>query len=118
MADHVAVSRTSWFDKVKTFEPALLRAIITALVGVAALVGLDLTESGDKIVEGWTYLFALIPLIQGWWTRTSVSPASTVVAQVEKDSGAFIAGPAAPVVDGTRVAVDPIGGRGNDYLVG
>ena len=118
MADHVAVTRKSWFDRVKTFEPALLRAIITALVGVAALIGLDLTDTGDKIIEGWTYLFALIPLIQGWWTRTSVTPAAAVVAKVEEDSGTFVAGPAAREADGTRVEVNRLGERGPDFLVG
>lgn len=77
-------ARLSWWERVKSFEPALLRAVVVAVVGVLALVGIDATETGDKIVTGWTYLFSLIPLLQAWWTRAAVTPNAKVVVTTDE----------------------------------
>lgn len=93
---------TAW-QRIKTFEPALLRAVILAVVGVLALWGLDLTEWGDRVVNSWTLLFPVLFLVQGWWTRSSVSPAAAVVEEVQPN-GDVVAGPASPLPTGTIVS--------------
>lgn len=100
---HAAPERQmTWWERVRTFEPALLRAILAALAVVLGTVGLDLTDAFGKVEVAWAALFALIPLVQGWWTRTVVSPASRVVETVNVD-GAHLAGPASPLPTGTVV---------------
>lgn len=100
---HIEPARplTTW-QRIKTFEPALLRAVVLAVVGVLALWGLDLTEWGDRVVNSWTLLFPVLFLVQGWWTRSSVSPAAAVVEEV-RPNGDVVAGPASPLPTGTVV---------------
>lgn len=63
-----------WIERVRLFEPAMLRAVVGAVVAVLLLWGVDLTPWGERITGSWELLFPLLPLIQGWWTRTVVSP--------------------------------------------
>jgi hypothetical protein len=90
----------SWWERVKKFEPALLRAVVLAVVGVLGLWGLDLTEWGDRLVNSWTLLFPVLFLLQGWWTRSVVVPQANVIEQVTPE-GLVLAGPASPVETGT-----------------
>lgn len=92
---------TAW-QRIKTFEPALLRAVVLAVVGVLALWGLDLTEWGDRIVNSWTLLFPVLFLVQGWWTRGVVTPQNAVVETVD-EHGTHLAGPASPLPTGSVV---------------
>lgn len=89
-------------QRILTFEPTLARAIVMTVVLVAGLVGLNLTEVGDAVVTGWTAIFALFPLIQGWWTRPAVTANAKVEIAKEED-GTLIAGPASPLPDGTVI---------------
>jgi hypothetical protein len=92
--DHRAdVPRRSWWSRVKTFEPALLRGIVGAIVMALAFFGLDASVVGENAVEWWTYVFALLPMIQAWWTRTVVTPSATVVAK-QTEAGTIVSGEA------------------------
>jgi hypothetical protein len=83
----------TWWERVKTFEPALLRAVLAALITVAATVGFDLSGIADKLDVAWTALYGIIPLLAGWWIRRAVVPKETVVEQA-MPNGEVIAGPA------------------------
>jgi len=100
--DHRADTR-SWWSRFTTFEPALLRGIVGFFVLVLGMVGLDASGVGDNVIEAWTYLFALLPLIQAWWTRGAVTPAKAVVAKVEQ-AGETVTGPAFHGGEGQHVA--------------
>lgn len=102
MAHAAPARQMTWWERVRTFEPALLRAILAALAVVLLAVGIDLTDVFGKVEVAWTAVFGVLPLIQGWWTRTAVSPASRVVETVNVD-GAHLAGPASPLPTGTVV---------------
>lgn len=82
MADHVDETRSAaepgWWTRLRTAEPALVRAVVFAVVGVLLIWGIDLTEWGEKISASWALLFALIPLVQGWWTRSVVTPTAKI----------------------------------------
>lgn len=97
---------TLW-QRLTTLEPALVRGVIFALVYVIGIVGFNVTDVGEKIVGAWTAIFAVLPLIQAWWTRSAVTPSSTVVASVALD-GQVEAGPASPVPTGDLVYVQAI----------
>jgi hypothetical protein len=83
---------TAW-QRFTTFEPALLRAILVAAVIVAGTVGVNIADVADRIDLAWTAIFAVIPLVQAWWTRTAVTPKGAVVEQATPD-GVVIAGEA------------------------
>lgn len=92
----------TWWERVKTFEPALLRAILLAVVTVAGAWGLDLSGIADRIDVSWTALFAVLPLVAAWWTRSKVTPNAKVVEAVRED-GFRIAGEASPLPTGVVV---------------
>lgn len=71
------------WERVRTFEPALLRAVVVALVYVAGIWGLDAADLGDRVVETWAAVYPLFALLQGWWTRQSVTPNARVDALQE-----------------------------------
>lgn len=102
MTHAAPTSQLTLWQRIKTFEPALLRAVVLAVVGVLALWGLDLTEWGDRVVNSWTLLFPVLFLVQGWWTRSSVTPAAAVVEEV-RPNGEIVAGPASPLPTGSVV---------------
>ena len=66
-----------WWTRLRVLEPAVLRGIVLAIVTAAAVWGLEWSETGDKIIESYGALFAIVPLVQAWWTRTVVSPAAS-----------------------------------------
>jgi len=98
---HAAPTRkmTLW-ERITTFEPALLRAVLAALGIVLLTVGIDASDVFTKVDTAWTALFAIFPLIQGWLTRSVVVPQNAVVEQVTPE-GLVLAGPASPVETGT-----------------
>lgn len=73
MGRYSSTPQTIW-TKIRLLEPAMLRAIITAIVGALAVWGVNAADLGGKIGTTWALLFPLIALVQGWWTRTVVSP--------------------------------------------
>lgn len=97
--------KIGFWERLRTLEPAVVRGVVVALVFVVGLVGFNIADVGDKVVAGYTALFALVPLIQAWWTRGVVVPASQVVAVATSD-GQAVAGPASPIQNGEIVVVD------------
>jgi hypothetical protein len=95
MPDHALVKDEPLWKRLLTLEPALVRGVVTAIVSVALIWGLDLTDLGDKVNETANIIGALLPLLQAWWTRSAVTPTAQVVRKEEAD-GAIVAGPAAP----------------------
>lgn len=78
----------SWWARLRTAEPALVRAVVAALVGALLIWGVDLTQWGDRVNATWALLFPLIALVQGWWTRTVVTPtARTTAAAAPHNAG-------------------------------
>lgn len=63
-----------WWERLRLFEPAMVRAVVVAVVGVLALWGVDAADVGERVSGSWELLFAVLPIVQGWWTRTVVSP--------------------------------------------
>lgn len=92
----------TWWQRVRTFEPALLRAALAAIVVVLAAVGLDVSDVTGRIDVAWTAIFAVLPLLQGWWTRQATTPTAVVVEQATP-SGEVVAGPANELVTGIVV---------------
>jgi len=90
---HTDTTTPSWWQRIKTFEPALLRAVLAAVVVVLGVVGVEFSPIAEKIDTAWVAIFAVIPLLQGWWTRRAVVPKETVVEQA-MPNGEVIAGPA------------------------
>lgn len=80
-------------------EPALVLAAVSALVALGVGFGLPVTTLQAGLI------LAAVSAVLGLVTRSQVSPASTVVAQVDSD-GAIVAGPAHPLPDGTRIRPD------------
>ena len=77
MGEHSA-GPVGWWTRVRTLEPALVRGVVVAIVGVLGLWGLDVAEVGNKVTETWAYLFPLIAVVQAWWTRGVVVPVAKV----------------------------------------
>lgn len=96
------MTELTWWQRVRTFDPALLRAVLVAAVVVGGAVGVDISGITGRIDTAWTAIFAVIPLIQGWWTRSVVTPSAVVVEQATP-SGEVIAGPANEMVTGVVV---------------
>ena len=65
----------SFGRRVATFEPARVRAVWSAVVLLAATLGITVSAEVDgKVVGAIGALSVLIPLVQGLWTRASVVP--------------------------------------------
>lgn len=79
MGDH-ALDSASWWARVRLLEPARVRAVVTALVTIAAVWGVNASPLGDRLTETWDQVWILLPIIsalaQGEWTRTVVSPSA------------------------------------------
>jgi hypothetical protein len=67
-----------FFKRVMAFEPAMVRAVLLALVVVLGTVGVDFAPIADKIDTAWVALFAVLPILQGLLTRQAVTPNAKV----------------------------------------
>lgn len=94
-----------WLKRLMALEPALVRAVIVAVVGLAAYFGLDWAAGGEQVNLIIFGLIALLAAVQAVWTRTVVSPAAKVGAVLRPD-GQLEAGPAAPQTDGALVLLE------------
>lgn len=96
-----------WWTRFTTLEPALVRAFAATLLLIATTLGLsiaDVIEGGQTIVIA---VLNLVPLVQGWWTRSAVTSSALVVSKVE-DDGQTVAGPASIVETGELVVTTPV----------
>ena len=70
----------SWFQGIR-FEPALVRAAYTAIVALAATLGLVLPSDLPGAVEAALAALAVIlPAVQGFLTRAVVTPTAKLRA--------------------------------------
>lgn len=72
--DYDESDEMTWWQRVRTFEPALLRGVLSALAVVLATVGVDASGVFEQVNVAWAAIFGVIPLVQAWWTRGSVTP--------------------------------------------
>lgn len=67
------------FRKLNWSEPAVLRGVVTALVALAASLGVVVTDEVKGAAEGLIPVFSfLLPLLQSLWTRQAVYSPETV----------------------------------------
>ena len=72
---------SEWWDRIRTLEPARLRAVWAAIITVAVALGVTISADTDRAVQAAIVLFAaLVPLVQGEATRRKVTP----VAKLER----------------------------------
>ncbi len=92
----------SWLRWFITWEPAQYRALWVAVAGVLASVGLgQWVGEVDAGVQGFiTAAAALLPIVQGFWTRQAVSP-EIKVRGLENALEAATGRHSAPVQPGT-----------------
>lgn len=90
-------------------NPAIWRAVITALIGILLALGVKLSpDLSDKILVAIPFVLALL---QGVWTRAGVTPNAKVAVVVpdpvnapnQVEAGeAVVNAPAAEIVDAAR----------------
>jgi len=77
---------SNWWDRIRTLEPARLRAVWAAIIAVAVALGVTVSADVDTAVQAAIVLFAaLVPLIQGEATRRKVTPVAKLRAE-ERDA--------------------------------
>jgi hypothetical protein len=65
----------SWVRWAATWEPAQWRGLWTAILAVVVSLGIGVPAELDARVQGFiTAAAALVPILQGLWTRQAVSP--------------------------------------------
>jgi len=67
-----------FFARLNAFEPAMMRAVLSAVVVILGAVGLEFAPIADKIDTAWAALFAILPILQGMLTRQAVTPNAKV----------------------------------------
>ena len=95
---------SDWWDRIRTLEPARLRAVWAAIIAVAVALGVTISADTDRAVQAAIVLFAaLVPLVQGEATRRKVTP----VAKLERDRALR---PAPEAVDADDTDMIDVGG--------
>lgn len=70
-------ARPSFLWKLVHLDPAVYRALIIAVFGILASIGVVVSDQvPDQVL---VLILALLPLIQGVWTRDAVVPEEKVV---------------------------------------
>ena len=70
-------------NRLLSLEPALVRSVAAFIVLVASNIGLNITDEANQAVTVVLAGLALVPLLQGWWTRQAVTPNAKVVEHIE-----------------------------------
>jgi hypothetical protein len=85
MADHASLSALPWWRRlaplarrILTTEPALVHAVVGALVMVGLIWGPDFTSLGEQINKTADIVAVIVPLLIGWWTRGKVTPVTSL----------------------------------------
>jgi hypothetical protein len=64
-----------WWTKIQAIEPARVRSVWIALVGLGASLGFTLDTEVDGAIQGVIVaVFTLLPLLQGELIRAKVTP--------------------------------------------
>lgn len=86
-----------------TREPVIIRTVITTVVSIGLIWGVDLTDLGTRVADTADLIGVLVAAVGVGWVRQGVTPASTVVATKEP-SGAIVAGPASNETTGSLLS--------------
>ena len=79
---------SNWWDRIRTLEPARLRAVWAAIITVAVALGVTISADTDRAVQAAIVLFAaLVPLLQGESTRRKVTPVAKLAMADETGHG-------------------------------
>lgn len=65
----------AWMQRV---EPAMVRGVISALVGLGLIWGIDLTTLGEQLTQTADIIGAVIVLLSPLWVRQGVYSPKTV----------------------------------------
>lgn len=88
--------------KILKAEPALVTAVVLAIIGVATAFGLGITSGqSDAIVA---LVGAVLAIVGGVTTRAQVTPASLVAVKRDPATGQSVSATAHPAKDGTPIA--------------
>lgn len=101
-----ARNMTLW-QRIRTFDPALVRGVVGAIVAIGLIWGVDFTGVGEQIAQTADIVGGLVSLLTAWWIRSAVTPAARVVESVDQN-GVVIAGPASPRPTGEVIRVNPL----------
>lgn len=86
-------------------EPAMVRAIVVALLLLASLGFSWAADVDPETITAWAVALGfLVPILQGLWTRYGSTANAKVVARVTT-GGQVVAGDAAVIPTGTELAV-------------
>lgn len=70
-----------WWTRVRTLEPARVRAVWAAIIAVVVALGYTISSDTDNAVQALIVLFAaIVPLTQGEVTRAKVTPVAKLEA--------------------------------------
>ena len=68
-----------WWTRVRTLEPARVRAVWTAVVALLVALGVTINTDVDGAVQALIVaVFTMLPLIQGETTRAKVTPVAAL----------------------------------------
>lgn len=75
---------SDWLDRIRTLEPARVRAVWVAVVALLVSLGVTINTDLDGAVQALIVaVFTVLPLIQGESTRAKVTPVARIGAAVD-----------------------------------
>lgn len=98
-------NQDTWYHRLVTLEPAVIRGLLVSVFAVLALFGVEFAteENALTIVNA---IVAVLPLLAGVFIRGAVTPVAKTAAR-EGEHGGFVAEDAAPYPNETPVDVLP-----------
>ena len=70
---------SDWLDRIRTLEPARVRAVWVAVVALLVSIGVTINTDLDGAVQALIVaVFTVLPLIQGESTRAKVTPVAVL----------------------------------------
>jgi len=77
---------SDWLDRIRTLEPARVRAVWVAVVALLVSIGVTINTDLDGAVQALIVaVFTVLPLIQGETTRAKVTPVAVLDAIADDD---------------------------------
>lgn len=100
-------------------EPALVRGVIVAVLGLLATLGVSWAADVSKETIGYLVGVGVVvvPLAQALWTRYGVVAAAKVVARLSTSTGTVVAGEAASAPTGRVLLTAPAAASGAEAVV-
>lgn len=73
--------KDSFFWKLFNLQPAVWRGLVTAVFALLAAIGIKVAADVPDVV--FLVVLALLPILQGVWTKGAVTPNAKVVVKVD-----------------------------------